>query len=272
MVTGTRLKPILENILMQSSVTESALSARKSCIGIRSGIRNGKRNGRRSRIVISEIPPPSHDVNPEDGLYNNLLDINSVNCILVGPLDQYTVVRTEEFMSKKKKFSPPWRDSAPKDGSWRSIFKWGDPLGVKHPGERLYDELKEVFKLTDEDFKERIKEGDEPVTCNTATALSPHQVKSFKSIVGEDNVSTEAYQKVKYSTGKTLEEAMRLRAGKVDRVCDLVVHPRNREDVEKIVALCDEEKLPVYVYGGGSSVNFGLRPSKGESPSCSILT
>jgi len=166
-------------------------------------------------------------------------------------------------MSKQNTFTPPWRKTAPKEGSWRSIFKWGDPLGFKSPGDRLYAELKEAFNLTDDDFQERKHEGDGPVECPDTKALSRDQVKAFAAIVGEDNMSTDAYQKVKYSTGKTLEEAMRLRAGKVDRVCDLVVHPRSREDVEKVVALCNDEKIPIYVYGGGSSVNFGLRPSKG---------
>uniref|UniRef100_A0A7V4G9D5 FAD-binding oxidoreductase n=1 Tax=Desulfobacca acetoxidans TaxID=60893 RepID=A0A7V4G9D5_9BACT len=56
---------------------------------------------------------------------------------------------------------------------------------------------------------------------------------------------------------------MKLRKGIVDKVTDLVVHPRNKEDVKELVKLCNRERIPVYVFGGGSSVNFGLRPAKG---------
>jgi len=41
------------------------------------------------------------------------------------------------------------------------------------------------------------------------------------------------------------------------------VHPRDKQDVQKIVAYCDKEQIPVTVFSGGSSVNFGCRPVKG---------
>jgi len=56
---------------------------------------------------------------------------------------------------------------------------------------------------------------------------------------------------------------LKLRDGNIGEVADLVIHPRGKEDVQKIVATCNEQKIPVYVYGGGSSVNFGFRCTKG---------
>ena len=44
---------------------------------------------------------------------------------------------------------------------------------------------------------------------------------------------------------------------------DVVIHPRDKDDVRKVVAHCNKRKIPVYVYGGGSSVTLGLRPLKG---------
>ncbi|NTU51344.1 MAG: FAD-binding oxidoreductase, partial [Candidatus Aminicenantes bacterium] len=52
-------------------------------------------------------------------------------------------------------------------------------------------------------------------------------------------------------------------AGDRGQLVGAVVHPRDKEDVKKIVALCNRERIPLYVYGGGSSVTLGVKPSKG---------
>jgi alkyldihydroxyacetonephosphate synthase len=49
----------------------------------------------------------------------------------------------------------------------------------------------------------------------------------------------------------------------VREIADLVVHPRHKEDVRRIVAYCRAERIPVYVFAGGSSVTLGLRPAHG---------
>jgi alkyldihydroxyacetonephosphate synthase len=56
---------------------------------------------------------------------------------------------------------------------------------------------------------------------------------------------------------------MDLRRGIVRHAPDIVIHPREKEDVQKIVAYCNDRRIPIYVYGGGSSVTMGLRPVKG---------
>jgi len=166
-------------------------------------------------------------------------------------------------MSEKKGFQPDWMEDAPVQGSYRSIFKWGDPLGFKHPNPKLYRELKEVFSLTDDDFREKESTGNEPVRYKQPVKLSRAQAAKLAKIVGDENVSSDDYDRLKFSAGKTVEESMLLRNGKVTRVSDLVVHPRGKEDVREIIAYCNQQKIPVYVYGGGSSVNFGLYPARG---------
>ena len=56
---------------------------------------------------------------------------------------------------------------------------------------------------------------------------------------------------------------LELRKGIIHEVADVVVHPRDKHDVLKIVAYCDKEQIPVTVFSAGSSVNFGCRPVKG---------
>lgn len=57
-------------------------------------------------------------------------------------------------MSKPYKgFEPKWYLETPPAKSYRSIFKWGDPNFNKIPKENLYKLMKEIFHLTDDDFK-----------------------------------------------------------------------------------------------------------------------
>lgn len=163
----------------------------------------------------------------------------------------------------KSKFEPVWRETPPGDKSYRSVFKWGAPAEYKHPNIKLFDEIKEQFHLTDDDFREVESPGDETVSCRKKAALKPKQLEALSKICGKENISTDDYDRLKYSSGKTVEEAMNLREGKPGPVSDAVIHPRTKDEILKIVKFCDREKIPVYVYGGGSSVNFGLRPSMG---------
>lgn len=55
-------------------------------------------------------------------------------------------------------------------------------------------------------------------------------------------------------------DLMRLRKHIVENVPDAVVYPRNRADIIGLVKYCTEHKIPMYVYGGGSSVTRGVEP------------
>ena len=166
-------------------------------------------------------------------------------------------------MTDKNEFQPKWRETEPKRGSFRSIFKYGDPKGFKHPNRRLFEELKSTFNLTDEDFRKKETTGDELVDVKIDSNLSTDQILEFKKIVGEENISLKEYDRLKFSSGQTLEEHMKLRRQLVGTISDLVVHPRKKSEVQEIVNYCNVNKIPVYVYGGGASVNFGVYPEKG---------
>lgn len=164
----------------------------------------------------------------------------------------------------KKGFQPFWSEEEPQKGTYRSIFKWGDPKGFKHPNSKMYQYIKDNFKLTDDDFKKMADQGLNQVKLeNKPIGLDLAHKKAMEAIVGTENVSATDYDRLKYSTGNTMEEALELRQNKIAEVTDLVVHPRNKNDCTKIIAYCNENTIPVYVYGGGSSVNFGYRPTKG---------
>lgn len=164
---------------------------------------------------------------------------------------------------KYKEFRPNWENEVPVEGSYRSIFKWGAPDGFKSPNEKLYKVMKDKFNLTDDDFKEKIYLGNEKVEINKEIALKPEQIEMFRKIVGEENVKLDDYSRVDVAYGMTLYDSLRLRRGIVENIPDVVLYPRDRDDIEEIVKYCNEEIIPVYVFGGGSSVTRGLEAVKG---------
>ncbi|MBW1893499.1 MAG: FAD-binding oxidoreductase [Deltaproteobacteria bacterium] len=166
-------------------------------------------------------------------------------------------------MFTKQSFQPDWCEKPPKKKSYRSIFKWGNPNEFKHPNSAWYEMIKEEFGLTDEDFEKPQSEGNEKVEIDQKIKLPKKKINAFIDIVGEKNVSTDDYSRVKYSHGKTVDEAIELRRNLVRNVPDIIVHPRDKKDVLKIVKYCNKQKLPVYIFGGGSSVTFGLNTPKG---------
>lgn len=167
-------------------------------------------------------------------------------------------------MSKEyKNFKPDWEKKSPKKDTYRSIFKWGDPNIYKEPNEMLYNLMKETFKMTDEDFKIKKNTGDEIIDFVLPIKLSNEHIDKFKEFVGEENAKTDSYSRVSVAYGKTMFDIMRLREGIVENVPDIVLYPRNKDDIEKIVKYCNDNRIPIYVLGGGSSVTRGFEAING---------
>ena len=164
---------------------------------------------------------------------------------------------------KLKYFRPNWTEKAPEPGTFRSILKYGSPHHFKHPSDAWVKMMKEEFHMTDADFAVKQNEGHESVVLNRPPALKPEQIESLAAIVGKENVASDDYSRVKFSSAKTSEELLELRQGIIREVADLVVHPRDKHDVQKILKYCDAECIPITVFSGGSSCNFGCRPFKG---------
>ncbi|MDR0503781.1 MAG: FAD-binding oxidoreductase [Treponema sp.] len=163
-----------------------------------------------------------------------------------------------------KNFEPKWIKGEFPKNSWRSIFKWGAPLEIKAPKESLYRVLKEKFELDDQFFSDyKVNTGFDEVKLNIPCKLKEENILAFKKILGDEFVRTDDYSRLSVAYGKTMYDIMRLREKRTDNAPDAVLYPDTREQVEKIVAYCAEKKIPVYVYGGGSSVTRGVECIKG---------
>lgn len=168
-------------------------------------------------------------------------------------------------MSKPyKDFEPKWFKGEYSPKSYRSIFKWGGPDQIKPPKETLYKMIKETFHLTDADFDHYTENlGLDEVDFDVPISLSERQLKALADIVGEEYLRTDCYARLSVAYGKTMYDILRLRNKIVENIPDAVLYPDDKEQIEKIVAFCAQEKIPVYVYGGGSSVTRGVECVKG---------
>ncbi len=163
-----------------------------------------------------------------------------------------------------KDFEPKWVSGEFPEHSYRSVFKWGDPKQIKAPKESLYKLMKEKFGVTDEDFKDyAVDTGFEEVKLDIPVRLDAKHIAQFKKIVGDEFVRTDDYSRVSVAYGKTMYDIMRLRAKRLDNVPDAVLYPESKQQIEQIVAYCAKNKIPVYVYGGGSSVTRGVECVRG---------
>ena len=166
-------------------------------------------------------------------------------------------------MKKPTPFIPKWQNKAPEKGSFRSILKWGDPNEYKNPSMGFLNVIKQGLGLSDSDFKKMQKLGEEKIKDTRVSMISESAILLFENIVGKENLFVDTYERLKYSSGKAMEDIYKLRENIVDKIPDLVLHPRDKEDVKKIIGLCNDKKIPVHVYSGGSSVTFGLDCPKG---------
>jgi alkyldihydroxyacetonephosphate synthase len=160
------------------------------------------------------------------------------------------------------KFMPDWTDTPPLPGSYRSIAKLGWPDQIKVPSHKYFNQLKKDLQLDDSFFKEK-NDGNQPLGLVPAPELEDCDLEELAAIVGPENIQADDYNRVKYSHGKLQEELFNLKRGIIHEISWAVVHPRDKSDVLKIVSYCSHRKIPVYVYGGGSSCNKGFLPEKG---------
>lgn len=163
-----------------------------------------------------------------------------------------------------KGFEPKWFCEKFSDTSYRSIFKWGDWTEIKPPRENLYALCKEVFGVDDSAFQAYSEDlGLDEVSFDIPIALSEAQLDALRAIVGADYVRTDDYARLSVAYGKTMYDIMRLRHKIAENVPDAVVYPESAEQIEALVAFSVRHKVPLYVYGGGSSVTRGVECVKG---------
>jgi alkyldihydroxyacetonephosphate synthase len=170
----------------------------------------------------------------------------------------------EKPMSNKNTtFTPKWYEERVPDGTFRSIFKWGDPNEFKHPNKGLYKLMKQSFNLTDDDFMNHRDLCLDPVEDNMPPKMERVHLDALTAIVGEENIRQDVYTRIRASYGKGMIDALRLRKKIIENIADIVIYPRDKEDLKQIIAFCNEHLIPIYIFGGGSTVTRGMEAVKG---------
>ncbi len=165
-------------------------------------------------------------------------------------------------MTNKNEFYPKWCEDVAPEGSYRRLFKYGDPKAFKHPNRGLYKLVKEAFGMIDADFQKPTLNMD-LLDTPFPTHLPERHIKNLSSIVGKENVRSDTFSRTRAAYGSGMLDALRLRKKIIENIADVVLCPRNQKDVETIVKYCDQHRIPLYVYGGGSSVTRGMEAVKG---------
>jgi alkyldihydroxyacetonephosphate synthase len=108
--------------------------------------------------------------------------------------------------------------------------------------------------------KERFRDPDLEDVALPPPRLGDDVLSRLRGICGEENVSTEKFQRVSHSMGKSYRDLLRFRMCRVDNPTDVVVWPREEKEIAEILVLAEEKNLAVIPFGGGSSVTGGVEP------------
>jgi alkyldihydroxyacetonephosphate synthase len=166
-------------------------------------------------------------------------------------------------MSPKNKCIPSWYDETVPSGTYRSLFKWGGPSEFKHPNSALVKLMLETFDLKCTDLLVPVNLALEKIDVDTPIHLNKKHLDKFAELCGAENLRTDTYTRLSRSYGSGMIDAVRLRNHIIENIADVVVSPRNQKEIEELVGYCDANKIPLYVFGAGSSVTRGVEAVKG---------
>jgi alkyldihydroxyacetonephosphate synthase len=95
-----------------------------------------------------------------------------------------------------------------------------------------------------------------------APLISDQQLAELTDAVGADNVVQDDLDRIVHTYGKSATDLLRIRAGDIPRVPDVVVYPGNEAEVQLIVDRAVAADAVIIPYGGGTSFSGSLRPPR----------
>ncbi|WP_371740948.1 FAD-binding oxidoreductase [Frigoribacterium sp. CFBP 13729] len=97
-----------------------------------------------------------------------------------------------------------------------------------------------------------------------ASRASAEVLDSLVQIVGPGHVDQGDHDRVVHTYGKSIRDLIRIRAGILERVPDLVVYPADEAEVQQIVDLAVASDVVLIPFGGGSNIVGSLEPMPTE--------
>lgn len=87
----------------------------------------------------------------------------------------------------------------------------------------------------------------------------------LREVVGSDNVAQDDLERIIHTYGKSVRDLIRLRAGDIPRVPDVVLYPADEDEVQAIVDLVIEADAVLIPFGGGSNISGSLQAAADET-------
>jgi alkyldihydroxyacetonephosphate synthase len=95
------------------------------------------------------------------------------------------------------------------------------------------------------------------------SALGAETRGKFVTVLGEDRVRDDRYERAFHALGRSYHDLLRLRAGDLSVAPDVVLYPRGADEVLAVLAVANEARVAIVPYGGGTSVVGGVSAAKG---------
>jgi len=99
-----------------------------------------------------------------------------------------------------------------------------------------------------------------PLDAIDLPAPRVHPPASLEHLFAADH-----YERVSHALGKAYRDVVRGFRGQIDNPPDLVAHPGDEGEVERVLGWCADEGVAAIPYGGGTSVVGGVEPRVGDS-------
>ncbi|WP_375430844.1 FAD-binding oxidoreductase [uncultured Friedmanniella sp.] len=95
--------------------------------------------------------------------------------------------------------------------------------------------------------------------------ISDALLEQLTEVVGLDNTVSADEDRIVHTYGKSIRDLMRLRAGDIPRVPDVVVYPGDEAEVQAIVDLAIAADVVLIPFGGGSNISGSLQAPEDET-------
>jgi alkyldihydroxyacetonephosphate synthase len=98
-----------------------------------------------------------------------------------------------------------------------------------------------------------------------APMISDQLLAELTDVVGADNAVQDDRDRIVHTYGKSLRDLLRIRAGDIPRVPDLIVYPGNEAEVQLIIDRAVAADAVIIPYGGGSNISGSLQAPEDET-------
>jgi alkyldihydroxyacetonephosphate synthase len=95
--------------------------------------------------------------------------------------------------------------------------------------------------------------------------INDQLLAELTEVVGTENVVQDDLDRIVHTYGKALRDLLRIRAGDIPRVPDVVIYPGNEAEVQLIVDRAVAADAVVIPYGGGSNISGSLHAPEDET-------